>query len=205
MRTTTSLLAAGAIFFALECPAAAQAMLTASAGKVFGGDAPSKKSTWAVALGGGGAHGIGSELEYSETRNFFETADGVAYGKISTLMPGIFVMVPVGKVRPYGILGFGFIRQRVDESVGGVATNLAAKRHWLQRRGGRDLPVRSERGHQSRPATLQGPESRRDQLPAVPDWHRARRMTGAGRCDGSVRCDENRGRILPLPFALCPV
>ncbi len=119
------ILAAAAAFAALEGSASAQAMFTASIGNVFGGDAPSTKKTWALAIGGGGAHGIGSELEFSETRNFFETPEGVAHGKIITLMPSIFVAVPVSKLRPYGIFGFGFIRQRTETSVGGVFTNLS--------------------------------------------------------------------------------
>ena len=100
-------------------------MLSASIGNVFGGDAPSTKRTWAVAIGGGGAHGIGSELEFSETRNFFETADGVAHGRVLTLMPSIFVAVPVGRIRPYGIFGFGFIRQRTAASTGGIFSDLS--------------------------------------------------------------------------------
>ena len=100
-------------------------MFTASIGNVFGGDAPSKKNVWAVAIGGGGAHGIGSELEFSETRDFFETPSGVAHGKIITLMPSIFVAVPVGPVRPYGIFGFGFIRVRTESTEGGVFSNLS--------------------------------------------------------------------------------
>jgi hypothetical protein len=108
----------------MEGSAAAQAMFTASVGNVFGGDAPSKKTTWAVAIGGGGAHGIGSELEFSQTQNFFETG-GVAHGKIVTFMPSIFVMVPVAKVRPYGIFGFGFIRQRVGDDLGGLFADLS--------------------------------------------------------------------------------
>jgi opacity protein-like surface antigen len=100
-------------------------MLTASIGNVYGGDAPSTKRTWAVAIGGGGAHGIGSELEFSQTSNFFETPDGVAHGKIMTLMPSIFVAVPVSRLRPYGIFGFGFIRQRTESSEGGVFSNLS--------------------------------------------------------------------------------
>ena len=40
-----------------------------------------RSDAWAIAIGGGGAHGIGSELEFSETRNFFETPDGVAHGE----------------------------------------------------------------------------------------------------------------------------
>lgn len=124
MRNTRRLLAAVAVVIALEGSAAAQAMFTASAGNVFGGDAPGKKGTWALAVGGGGAHGIGSELEFSETRNFFETADGVAHGKIITLMPAVFVSVPVNRIRPYGIFGFGFIRQRTEAS-GGLFSDLS--------------------------------------------------------------------------------
>ncbi len=102
-------------------------MFTASVGNAFGGDGPSKKrTTWAVAIGGGGAHGIGSELEFSETRNFFETADGVAHGKIMTLMPSIFVTIPIARVRPYGIFGFGLIRQRTDdEGLGSLFSDLS--------------------------------------------------------------------------------
>jgi hypothetical protein len=112
------------VFATLGGVASAQAMFTASIGNVFGGDAPSKKTNWAVAIGGSGSHGIGSELEFSETRNFFETPSGVASGKIVTLMPSIFVMVPVNKIRPYGIFGFGFIRQRPEGS-GGLFSDLS--------------------------------------------------------------------------------
>jgi opacity protein-like surface antigen len=121
----TQLFMAAAAFAALEGSAPAQAMFTGSIGNVFGGHAPSTKRAWAIALGGGGAHGIGSELEFSETRNFFETPAGEAHGKILTLMPSIFVAVPVSKLRPYGIFGFGFIRQRTETSSGGIFSNLS--------------------------------------------------------------------------------
>jgi opacity protein-like surface antigen len=110
---------------ALEASASAQGMFTASIGNVFGGDAPSKKGTYALAIGGAGRHGIGSELEFSETRNFFETADGQTRGKVLSLMASIFVMVPIDKVKPYGIFGYGFIRQRTESSVGGVFSGLS--------------------------------------------------------------------------------
>jgi hypothetical protein len=122
---TRLLMTASAVLLACAGPASGQAMFSASIGNVFGGDAPSTKKTWAVAIGGGGAHGIGSELEFSETRNFFETADGVAHGKVLTLMPSIFVAVPVSRVRPYGIFGFGFIRQRTAETTGGILSGLS--------------------------------------------------------------------------------
>ena len=115
MRTTRTLLAAVVLCVALEGTAAAQAMFTASIGNVFGGDAPAKRSTWAVAIGGGGSHGIGSELEFSR----------VASGRVVTLMPSVFVTVPVDRISPYAIFGFGFIRQRTEESVGGLFSNLS--------------------------------------------------------------------------------
>ena len=125
MRIKRLLLVAAAAFVALEGSAFAQAMFTGSIGNVFAGSAPSTKRAWAIAIGGGGAHGIGSELEFSETRNFFETPAGLEHGKIITLMPSIFVAVPVRKMRPYAIFGFGFIRQRTDTSVGGIFANLS--------------------------------------------------------------------------------
>ena len=125
MRITRLFLATLAVCLALEGSAAAQAMFTASLGNVFGGDAPSKKTVWALAIGGGGAHGIGSELEFSETRNFFETPAGVGHGKIVTLMPSIFVTVPVSRVKPYGIFGFGLIRARSGSNDGGVFSNIS--------------------------------------------------------------------------------
>ena len=114
-----------AVCLALEGSAAAQAMFTASIGNVFGGDAPSKKTVWALAIGGGGAHGIGSELEFSQTRKFFETPAGVSYGEVITLMPAIFVSIPAGPVRPYGVFGFGLIRTRVDSTDGGLFSNVS--------------------------------------------------------------------------------
>jgi Outer membrane protein beta-barrel domain len=125
LRLTRLVLVIAAVFGALESAASAQAMFTGSIGNVFGGDAASTKRAWAIAIGGGGAHGIGSELEFSETRNFFETPDGVGHGKIITLMPSIFVAVPIRAVRPYGIFGFGFIRQRTEATEGGIFSGLS--------------------------------------------------------------------------------
>jgi opacity protein-like surface antigen len=119
------LVAAAIAFFALVGSASAQAMFSGSIGNVFGGDAPATKRTWAVSIGGGGAHSIGSELEFSRTKNFFEREDGVAHGEVLTLMPSIFVAVPISKFRPYGIFGFGFIRQRTESSSGGILSNLS--------------------------------------------------------------------------------
>lgn len=125
LRTTSLVLMLLATCAALEAPAEAQTLLTASVGNVFGGAVASMKGTYAVAIGGGGAHGIGSELEFSETRHFFEKADGSGDGKVLTLMASILVMVPISKVRPCGICGYGFIRQRTESSSGSVFENLS--------------------------------------------------------------------------------
>ena len=127
MRTRQLLLVIAAVFLTVEGSAAAQGMFTASIGNAFGGDAPSKKGVYAVAVGGGGAHGIGSELEFSESRHFFDAEGGQRTGKVLMLMASVFVMVPVNKVKPYAIFGFGFIRERTETSAGGVFSALSDK------------------------------------------------------------------------------
>jgi hypothetical protein len=114
-------------FACFSAPASAQGMFTASIGNVYGGDTPQKHGVYALAVGGGGAHGIGSELEFSESKHFFDTPDGSQKGRILTLMASIFVTVPVNRVRPYGIFGFGFIRERTETSRGGLFTSLSDK------------------------------------------------------------------------------
>ena len=51
----------------LEGTAAAQSNLVLSLGKLYGGDVQTSSRTFGIALGGTGAHSIGSELEYSQT------------------------------------------------------------------------------------------------------------------------------------------
>jgi opacity protein-like surface antigen len=114
-------------FVAFEGSAAAQGMFTASIGNVFGGATPKKQSVYALAVGGGGSHGIGSELEFSDIRHFFDTEDGSRRGRVLTLMPSVYVAVPIGKIRPYVIFGFGFIRERSETSQGGLFTSLSNK------------------------------------------------------------------------------
>ena len=123
----TKLLLAVLAFAVLEGSAAAQGRVTASIGNVYGGDTPKKQGVYAIALGGGGAHGIGSELEFSESRHFFDTEDGARKGRLLTLMASVLVTIPISKVRPYGIVGFGFIRERTETSLGGVFSSLTNK------------------------------------------------------------------------------
>lgn len=123
MRTLKVSLVIGAILFVCAASAAAQGTLVASIGRVYGGDAQTSTGTWAIGVGGGGAHSIGSELEYSQTSHFTDLTGQES--KVLSLMASVYVAVPVPVVKPYAIFGFGFIRQRTAESPGSVLSNLS--------------------------------------------------------------------------------
>ena len=112
-----------ALCWAFESVAAAQTTLVGSIGKVYGGDAQVSSGTWAVALGGGGARAIGSELEFAQTGHFTDLFGNQS--KVLSLMASMVVSVPAGRVRPYGLFGFGFIRQRTQISTGSVLSDLS--------------------------------------------------------------------------------
>jgi hypothetical protein len=117
------LLIAIAVFCAFESAAAAQGSLVGSIGKAYGGDAQKSAGTFAIAIGGGGAHSIGSELEFSQTSHFTDLSGNQS--KVLSLMASVLVAVPAGAVRPYAIFGYGFIRQRTEASTGSVLSNLS--------------------------------------------------------------------------------
>jgi opacity protein-like surface antigen len=112
-----------ALCWAFEGGAAAQGMLVGSIGRAYGGDAQKSAGTFAIGLGGGGAHSIGSELEFSQTSHFTDLSGNES--KVLSLMASIFLSVPAGPVRPYGLFGYGFIRQRTEASTGFVLSNLS--------------------------------------------------------------------------------
>ena len=107
----------------LEGTAAAQSSLVLSLGKLYGGDVQTSSKTFGIALGGTGAHSIGSELEYAQTSHVTDQAGNES--KVLSLMAGVMVAGRIGPVRPYGIFGLGFIRQRTDTSTGFVLSNLS--------------------------------------------------------------------------------
>jgi hypothetical protein len=121
--TISKLMMVMALCCVLEGAASAQGMLVGSIGKVYGGDALKSSGAYAIAVGGGGAHSIGSELEFSQTSHFTDLSGNQS--KLLSLMASIFVSVPAGPVRPYGLFGYGFIRQRTETSTGTVLSNLS--------------------------------------------------------------------------------
>src|SRR5437868_5012159 len=107
----------------LEGTAAAQTSLVASIGKLSGGDVRTSGRTLAIGLGGTGAHSIGSELEYSQTSQMTDLNGNQS--KVLSLMASVLAAAHIGPVRPYGIFGYGFIRQRTEQSEGFVLSNLS--------------------------------------------------------------------------------
>jgi len=103
--------------------AAAQSSLVASLGKLYGGDVKTSSRTFAVALGGSGAHSVGSEVEYSQTGTVTDLSGNQS--KVLSLMASLVVAGHAGPVRPYGVFGYGFIRQRTEASSGSVLSNLS--------------------------------------------------------------------------------
>ena len=112
-----------ALCCAFDNVAGAQTAFVGSIGNVYGGDALVRARTYAVGLGGSGAHSVGSELEFSQTSHFSNLLGGES--KVLSLMASILVSAHAGPVRPYGLFGYGFIRQRTETSTGFVLSNLS--------------------------------------------------------------------------------
>lgn len=127
MRTRSMAIVLCSAFWLSEGSAAAQGMFVASIGNVFGGDTVSTKGTYALAIGGMGLRGVGSELEFSESRHFFDDSSPGGKGKVLTLMANVTIVVPAGPTRPYGVFGLGFIRQRREASTEGFFENISNK------------------------------------------------------------------------------
>jgi len=105
-----------ALVSAMEGSAAAQGSFVASLGQAYGGSAQSSAGLYALAFDGGGAHSIGSELEFARIGHFKELSG--TESRILTLMASVTVTVPIQVVRPYALFGYGFIRQRTTDSTG---------------------------------------------------------------------------------------
>jgi opacity protein-like surface antigen len=120
---TSTLLIALVLCGMFHGTAVAQTSLIASLGKLYGGDVQTSSKTWGIALGGSGAHSIGSELEFSQTSKMTDVLGNES--KVLSLMASVMVAGHAGPVRPYGLFGYGFIRQRTESSTGFVLSNLS--------------------------------------------------------------------------------
>jgi hypothetical protein len=105
--------------------AAALGFFTPFAGYNYGGDSVNcvslrncdeRRTNLGISFGKTGQYS-GTEQDISYARHFFgETADGKS--SMLTAMTNFLVIVPVGPVRPYGVLGFGLIRPRGKNALG---------------------------------------------------------------------------------------
>ena len=151
MRALKLFLMICALTLMCEGPALAQGTLVASLGKVYGGAVQTSSGTWALAIGGAGAHSVGSELEFSRTSHLTDQSGQDA--KLYSLMASIYVAVPLHNIRPYGIFGYGFIRERTTQSTGGILSNLSNNDVGYSLGGGvtykftRSLGVRADLRH----------------------------------------------------------
>ena len=110
---------------AMAVPAAAQGFFTPFAGYNYGGDSVNcvslgnceeRRTNLGISFGKTGRYS-GTEQDIGYARHFFgDTADGKS--SMLTAMTNFLVIVPAGPVRPYGVLGFGLIRQMGKNAFG---------------------------------------------------------------------------------------
>jgi opacity protein-like surface antigen len=108
-------------------PARAQTFLTPYAGTTAGGDAPTEKFTGGASLTFMGAV-AGFEIDFGYTPDFFDQETDfalIADSNVTTLMGNLVLGPSAGPVRPYGAIGLGLLRSRIDATdlFDGVETN----------------------------------------------------------------------------------
>ena len=116
------------------CAAHAQGFVSPFIGYDFGGDSgcpeitgcEEKNLNVGVAVGSLGTV-TGTELEFAYARNFFGDIPK-ASSSVLTLMGNVMVGPRFGPAQPYGLIGLGFIKTRVDFSAAGLLES--SNRHF---------------------------------------------------------------------------
>ena len=100
-------------------PAQAETVLTPFAGLAFGGRADDSKFTYGGAIGfrGDGA-GLGFEIDFGYTPEFFPEGGRLRESNVTTLMGNLLLLAPGGSVRIYGAGGVGLLKTRVEDADG---------------------------------------------------------------------------------------
>jgi opacity protein-like surface antigen len=97
--------------------ATAQTYLTPYGGATFGADAPSSKPAFGASLTFLGRV-AGFEVDFGYAPDFFnEDADDVVLvgdSNVTSLMGNLVIAVGNARVRPYGVIGLGLLRSRID-------------------------------------------------------------------------------------------
>jgi opacity protein-like surface antigen len=113
-------------------PASARAdwLFTPNIGTTFAGDASDREHwSYGLSIGWMGAGVIGWEADAQFTPEFFEANDGDldfdGGNNVFTLMGNVIAGIPIGGqsgagIRPFGLIGFGLIKQRAEASEAGI-------------------------------------------------------------------------------------
>jgi hypothetical protein len=127
-----SLAFAGCVLLA-PATAGADGFITPYVGFNFGGDSGNcvsftqceeRRLNWGVRFGGtGGALGFEADIGYAP--DFFGKTPGTN-NAVLTVMSNLLIIVPAGPFRPYGLVGVGLIRPRVEFSIEGLAADKNA-------------------------------------------------------------------------------
>ena len=122
------------IFASAAAPATASAdwLFTPFLGATFGGSASvdggafkdefERKLNYGASLAGIGKSGLGFELDFSYSPNFFgvsndsATINLIGDGNVTTLMGNLIIAAPRGGIRPYVSGGLGIIGAKVDST-----------------------------------------------------------------------------------------
>jgi len=121
------------IVFVLPASAHAAGYITPFLGFNFGGDSANcialtncqeKRANWGVSAATiRGVVGFEQELAYAP--DFFGQADGESNG-VLTVMTNVLVIIPAGRVNPYGLIGVGLIRPHVKLDAASLAVDKNA-------------------------------------------------------------------------------
>ncbi len=98
--------------------AEAQTFLTPYAGATFGEDAPDKKFSFGGSLTFMGDV-AGFELDFGYTPDFFDQSSDfelIGDSNVTSLMGNLIIGPWAGPVRPYGAIGIGLLRTRIEET-----------------------------------------------------------------------------------------
>ena len=122
------------ILASAAAPATASAdwLFTPFLGATFGGSASvdggafkdefERKLNYGASLAGIGKSGVGFEIDFSYSPNFFgvsndsATINLIGDGNVTTLMGNLIIAAPRGGIRPYASGGIGIIGARVDST-----------------------------------------------------------------------------------------
>lgn len=157
-----ALLASAAAF--MPTPASAEALIGAFLGTTFGGQADVKRPIYGGWLGAVGRSGVGFEIDFGYSPDFFDTEELTGFKtNVTTLMGNLIVGAPAGGstgLRPFASGGLGLMRANVSGPTD-LVRDLSANDFGINVGGGLDIrlgPAFGVRGDLRYFRSLQGDE-----------------------------------------------